>query len=182
VSDIGIDALVRAATRVAAGEPLTGDLLKQEAVPVSLRLVLATAVLAAADRPVNKHAVTDLAPAARSAVYRDHAELLDQVTAHLPAFVQAQLLTAAPGVSVTDLARQLQQANATIAEERIKREEAELRLLHVASYARELQWQLKPEFDAIVREKAEKVRQLRPVVRDGDPATDPTRPNPSTKR
>jgi hypothetical protein len=167
VSDPGLDALVRAAERVAVGEKLTDELL--QSVPVPLRLVLTTAVLAAADRPVNKKGVVDTARAARSAVYRNHAQLIDQLITHLPPFVQAQLQTAGTGVSVTELARQLQQANDTIAEERKKREEAELRLEHVASYARELQWQLKPEFDAIVREKAEKVRQLRPIATDLEP-------------
>ena len=170
MSDPGIDALIRAAGRVAAGEKLTGELLGEEAVPVPLRLVLAAAVLAASDRPVTKKAVTATAPAARSATYRDHAQLLDQVTAQLPALVQAQLEAAGTGASVTDLSRQLQQANATIAEERRKREEAELVLEHVASYARELQWQLKPEFDALLREKAEKVRPLRLVEPDREPS------------
>lgn len=173
MNDPGLDALVRAAARVAAGEKLTGELLGEEAVPVPLRLVLAAAVLAASDRRVTKKAVTAIAPAARSASYRDHAQLLDQVTAHLPALVQAQLETAGTGASVTDLARQLQHANDTIAEERRKREEAELRLQHVASYARELQWQLKPHFDAVVREKAEKVRPLRLVDRRPDDPAEP---------
>lgn len=172
MSDPGIDALMQAAARVTAGEELTGELLGEESVPVPLRLVLAAAVLAASDRPVTKKAVTATAPAARSATYRDHAQLLEQVTAYLPALVQAQLETADTGVSVTDLSRQLQHANATIAEERRKREEAERRLEHVASYARELQWQLKPEFDALVREKVEKVRPLRLIEPDREPSAE----------
>ncbi|MEU7384994.1 hypothetical protein AB0A91_34550 [Streptomyces sp. NPDC042207] len=168
--DDGIEALMRAASRVKDGETFSGELLVQEGVPVSLRLVLAAAVLAASDRPVNKKSVTTTAPAARSATYRDHAELLDQVTTVLPTFVQAQLDRAGSGASVTDLARQLQEANRTIQEERERREEAERQLTHVSSYARELHWKLKDEYDAIIKEKIEKVRHLRPVPEPSDPS------------
>jgi hypothetical protein len=171
VSDDGIEALMRAAARVAAGEAFNGDLLLQEGVPVALRLVLAAAVLAASDRPVNKKSVTTTAPAARSATYRDHAELLNQVTTALPALVQGQLDRADSGASVTDLARQLQEANRTIQNERERREEAERQLTHVAAYARELHWKLKDEYDAIIREKTEKVRHLRPLAEPTSPGT-----------
>lgn len=168
MSDDGIEALMRVATRVQDGEAFSGELLVQEGVPVALRLVLAAAVLAASDRPVNKKSVTTTAPAARSATYRDHAELLEQVTTVLPVLVQAQLDRADSGASVTDLARQLQEANRTIQRERERREEAERQLSHVASYARELHWKLKDEYDAVIREKTEKVRHLRPVAEPTD--------------
>ncbi|MFJ1652142.1 hypothetical protein ACIOC2_12130 [Streptomyces sp. NPDC088337] len=171
MSDDGIEALMRVASRVKGGEAFSGELLIQEGVPVALRLVLAAAVLAASDRPVNKKSVTITAPAARSATYRDHAELLEQVTTVLPALVQAQLDRAGSGVSVTDLARQLQEANRTIQKERERREEIEQQLMHVASYARELHWKLKDEYDAVIREKAEKVRHLRPVAEPSDCST-----------
>jgi chromosome segregation ATPase len=172
VSDDGISALMRVATRVAGGETLTTELLGEEGVPVTLRLVLAAAVLTAADRPVTKKSVTTVAPAARSATYRDHADLLNQVTTCLPALVQAQLALAGAQVSVAELAKQLQDAYRSVERERRRREEAERQLQHVASYARELHWRLKAEYDAIIREKAEKVRPLRSVPTDnGDPSS-----------
>ncbi|MGI5515212.1 hypothetical protein [Streptomyces sp. CA-106131] len=173
MSDAGIEALMRAAARVKDGEAFSSDLLVQEGVPVTLRLVLAAAALAASDRPVNKKSVTTTAPAARSATYRDHAELLEQVTTVLPALVQAQLDRAGSGASVTDLARQLQEANRIIQKERELRQRAELERDHVASYARELHWKLKDEYDTIIREKSEKVRHLRPVAER--PASDTSR-------
>ncbi|TKA09430.1 hypothetical protein [Actinacidiphila oryziradicis] len=163
MSDDGIEALMRAASRIKGGEAFSSELLVQEGVPVALRLVLAAAVLTASDRPVNKKLVTATAPAARSATYRDHAELLEHVTTLLPTLVQAQLDRTASGASVTDLARQLQEANRIIQKERELRQKAELERDHVASYARELHWKLRDEYDAIIREKTEKVRHLRPL-------------------
>lgn len=155
-----IAALVRVAARIERGEELTSDLMGQEGVPVALRLVIAAVTLAAADMPVNKKSITTIAPAARSATYRDHAGLLDQAKAVVPALVQAQLGLAGTKVSAADLARQLEATHATIEKERRLREEAEERLKHVAAYARELHWQLKPEYEARLREREEKVRYL----------------------
>lgn len=165
--DDDIAALMRAAARVASGEPLTTDLLGSEGVPVALRLVLAGAALTAADRPVNKKSVTTAAPAARSATYRDHAQLLDQVVSSLPALVQAQLSLVGAQVTAADLSAQLATAHRVIAEERALRKKAEDDLAQVAAYARELHWKLKPEHDEMLRERREKVRPLRPVP-DGD--------------
>ena len=166
----GIDALLRVARRVSEGEPLTTDLMGQEAVPTALRLVVAAVALTAADQPVNKKAVTTAAPAARSASYRDHSQLLDDVKEHLPALVEAQLQLVGVAVTAADLGRQLEHAHQIIRDERARRENAETELAHVLSYARELHWQLRPERDAILRERQQKVRVLRPVE-DPDPGT-----------
>lgn len=66
-------------------------------------------------------------------------------------------------VSLSQLAADLEKANGTIAEERARREEAELELAHVVNYARELHWLLKPEYELALRERREKVRPLRSV-------------------
>ncbi|WP_305782744.1 hypothetical protein [Symbioplanes lichenis] len=168
MSSDDIAALTRVAARIEAGEDLTTDLMGQEGVPVALRLVIAAVTLAAADMPVNKKSITTIAPAARSATYRDHADLLDQAKAVVPALVQAQLGLAGAKVSAADLARQLEAAHATIEKERRLREEAEERLKHVAAYARELHWQLKPEYEARLREREEKVRYLHLVPGEPD--------------
>ena len=72
-------ALMRVARRVNDGETLTTDLMGEEGVPVDLRLVVAAVALTAADLPVNKKSIISSAPAARSAAYRDHSELLEEV-------------------------------------------------------------------------------------------------------
>lgn len=169
MNDDSIDALMRAARRVDAGEPLTNELLAAEGVPVALRLVLAAGVLTAADRPVNKKSVTAAAPAARSAAYREHAALLDDAVAVLPALVRAQLDSVGVAVSAVDLAAQLARANEVIAHERALRRQAEDDLAHVAAYARELHWAAKPAHDEMLRERREKVRPLRPVEDISEP-------------
>lgn len=163
MSDDDLQALLRAARRVADGELLTSELMGQERVPVPLRLVVAVVALTAADQAVSKTAVLAAAPAARSATYRDHAELLEEARTALPALVRAQLSLVGREVNAADLAAQLQEAHRTILEERVRRERAEADLAQVASYARELHWQLKPEREELLRERAEKVRTLRPV-------------------
>ena len=167
-ADDGIAALMRAAERVASGEPLTTELLGSEGVPVSLRLVLAGTALTAADRPVNKKSVTTAAPAARSATYREHADLLNHVVSVLPALVQAQLALVGSQVTAADLSAQLATAHRVIAEERALRRQAEDDLAQVAAYARELHWKLKPEHDEMLRERREKVRPLRAVPSEED--------------
>lgn len=162
-SDGGVQAILAAARRVAEGTPLTGQLLSDAGVPVALRLVVTAAALSGADRPVNKRVLLEAAPAARSAAYRDNADVLDAAVTYIPALVSAQLDKVGSAASATDLARQLQHANHRLAEERRKREEAERQLEHVASYARELHWRLKSEHDALLAEQKDKVVQLRPL-------------------
>jgi hypothetical protein len=61
--------------------------------------------------PVNKKSITTIAPAARPAAYRGHADLLDQTKAVIPSLVQAQLGLAGTKVSAADLARQFEAAH-----------------------------------------------------------------------
>jgi hypothetical protein len=164
MTDDGIDALLRVARHVAAGEELTGELMATEKVPARLRLLLAAAVLVAADRPASKKAIVEAAPAAWSATYRNHAELLEDIKTLLPALVTAQLAAGGrPAPTAADLRAQLDEAHASIERERARRAEAEEQLRHVAQYAHELHQRLKPEFDEMMREREDKVRQLRPV-------------------
>lgn len=108
--------------------------------------------------------MTASAPAARSAAYRDHSDLMAKLKDLIPALVNAQLESVRRDVSVTQLVADLEKANNTIAEERARRQAAELELESATNYARELHWQLKPEYEAALRERTEKVRPLRPVV------------------
>jgi len=161
-----LDALIRVARRVAEGEELTTGLMGEEGVPTALRLIVAAVALTAADQPVNKKALTTAAPAARSASYRDHAELLEHVKTCMSALIQAQLGLVGVEVTAAGLSQQLENANRIIREERVRREEAERQLTHVLAYARELHWHLRPERDEILRERKEKVRPLRAVEDD----------------
>ena len=158
-----IDKLLRAAERVSDGEGATSELMADVGVPLDLRLVVAAVSLAAADQPLTKLSMTTSARAARSAAYRDHGDLMARLKEHVPAFVQAQVSPVRRQVSATELAAELEKANETIARERTRREEAELELAHVINYARELHWQLQPEYEAAMRERREKVRPLRSV-------------------
>lgn len=172
MSDDGIAALIRVAERVAGGEPLTIELMGDEGVPVALRLVIASVALTAADLPVSKTSITSIAPATRSATYRDHAELLEAAKVALPPLVAAQLQLAGSKPTAADLAAKLEDANKTIARERALRVELQAQVEQVASYARELHWKLKPEYEAVLRERQEKVTPLR-VVSEPPDAPDP---------
>ena len=163
MNDSDLEALLRVARRVADGESLTTNLMGEEGVPVPLRLIVAVVALSAADQPVSKSAILASAPAARSATYRDHSELLDAARELLPSLVQAELGLVGVKVTASVLADQLQEAHRTIREERARRERVEVDLQHVLAYASELHWQLKPEREAILLERAEKVRTLRPL-------------------
>lgn len=161
--DDGIDALIRAARRVAAGEPLTGDLLTEETVPVRLRLVLAATALTAADLPASKRAIVDAAPAAWSATYRNHAELLDDIKTYVPVLVAGQLELLGAMPTSADLRVQLDQANASVARERKRIGELEEELRQLREYTLQLHRRTKPEYDAMMAERDKKVRRLRPV-------------------
>lgn len=163
MNDSDLEALLRVARRIADGEALTSGLMAEESVPVPLRLVIAVTALSAANHSVTKSAILTAAPAARSATYRDHAKLLDAATELLPALVRAELELVGVTVTAAELSRQLQAANRTISEERIRRERAEANLDHVVSYARELHWKLRAEREEILRERAQKVSTLRLV-------------------
>lgn len=163
MSDGGIDALLRAARRVADGEELTGDLLTEEKVPARLRLVLAATALTAANRPASKRAIVDAAPAAWSATYRNHAQLLDDIKTFIPILVANQLALAGEAPTNADLRQQLDQAHASTKRERDRREELEQELRQLRQYALELHRRLKPEFDEMMRERAQKVSHLRSV-------------------
>lgn len=151
-NDDGIDALIRAARRLAEGEPLTGDLLTEEKVPTRLRLVLAATALTAADLPASKRAIVDAAPAAWSATYRNHAELLEDVKTLLPVLVASQLELLGAMPTSSDLRLQLDQANASVVRERKRVEDLEEELRQLRQYALELHRKTKPEYDAMMAE------------------------------
>lgn len=164
----GIDALLRAARRVAEGEQLTGDLLTNEKVPTRLRLVLAATALTAADLSTSKKAIVAAAPAAWSATYRNHYELLDAIKALIPNLVASQLELLGRMPASAELRLQLDRANASVDRERKKVESLEEELRQLRQYALELHRRIKPEYDAMMAERKTKVRRLRPVGNESD--------------
>lgn len=166
--DDGIDALIRAARRVAAGEALTGDLLSEEKVPARLRLVLAAIALTAADLPASKRAIVDAAPAAWSATYRNHAALLDDIKKFVPGLVASQLELLGAMPTSAALRLQLDDANASVDRQRKRVHELEEELRQLREYALELHRRTKPEYDAMMAERDKKVRRLRPVGSEPD--------------
>lgn len=162
-TDDGIDALIRAARRVADGEPLTGNLMTDEKVPTRLRLVLAATALTAADLPASKRAIVDAAPAAWSATYRNHADLLEDVKSLVPVLVASQLALLGAMPTSSELRLRLDQANASVEKERKRVEALEEELRQLRQYALELHRKAKPEYDAMMAERKTKVRLLRLV-------------------
>jgi hypothetical protein len=168
-ADDGIDALIRAARRVADGEELSGDLLAEEKVPARLRLVLAATALTAADMTTSKRAIVDAAPAAWSATYRNHAQLLDDIKKFLPPLIARQLAAVGEAPTSADLRHQLDLAHANTHRERQRREEVEEEMRQLRQYALELHRRLKPDYDDMMRERELKVRRLRPISNGAEP-------------
>ncbi len=160
----GIKELLRVAARVHDGEALTAELMAEEKVPARLRLLIAAAVLVAADRSTSKKAIVDTAPAGWSATNRNHGAFVEEVQHLVPALVKAQLNGRQGAVTGADLRAQLDAAQASVQRERTRRKELENELRHVRQYALELHRRLQPEHDAMTRERAQKVRTLRPAV------------------
>lgn len=158
-----IDALLALADTIRNGSDLTADIFNDHGVPVRLRIVLAAAVLAAADRPVNKSSIVDTALVARSATYRNHADLLEAARTAIPALVTAMLDTRVAGPTINGLREQLDQAHASIERERTRRTEIEAELRQARAYALELHRKLKPEYDTMILEQKTKVRTLRTI-------------------
>ncbi|EWT05717.1 hypothetical protein N864_02845 [Intrasporangium chromatireducens Q5-1] len=169
----GLEELLRVAARVHSGETLTAELMAEEKVPARLRLLIAAAVLVAADRSPSKKAIIDTAPAGWSATNRNHGAFVEEVQQLLPALVNAQLNARQGAVTSADLRAQLHDAHASVQRERTRRQELEDELRHVRQYALELHRRLQPEYDAMMRERAQKVRTLRPVV-DPEPLLPPS--------
>lgn len=175
----GIDALIDVAGAVHDGTDVSADLFTSAGVGARLRLVVAATALAAAGRPVNKSTIVEAAQVARSATYRNHADLLEAARTVLPSLVTAMLGDRASPDDLHALREQLALAHASIERERQRRREVEEELDQARTYAMELHRRLKPEYDAAMRERETKVRTLRPVP---NAPGKPPAPKPRGKR
>lgn len=162
MSDHSAD-LVNALTRVAdqAGDADTLDALRS--LPVVLRATLAVTALSAADRPISGVTIATAAGFSRGTAYRHNRDALAAITDAVPPLVDTMLRRTRDGNTRTELTDALQQRDHTITELRAALRAAEHERDVALSYARDLHEQLAPEYQAILADKAAKVRPLRSV-------------------
>ncbi|GAA2670662.1 hypothetical protein [Actinoplanes palleronii] len=135
-------------------------------IPVPTRLLLAAAILAAADKPVSIVSLCQVAGVSRGSTYNHHKEAMTSIRENIPVLVRAQLAALGETPRAAELFDQVRERDETIRELRADLKNARRERNTALAYARDLHERLRPEFDAIAREKQEKVRHLRPI-RDG---------------
>lgn len=160
-TDAVIEALLQLADKAAQGEEI--DLRRElRAIPVPLRVVLGALTLAAADKPLSGKNLAAAGGFSRGSTLRDYGETVAALQQAAPHIVHAQLGDLATAASVSELARQLQERDETIAELREEVAQQQRDLDVALSYARDLHEHVRAEFEANARERASKVRALRP--------------------
>lgn len=160
-TDAVIDALLKLAEKVAAGEE--ADIRRElRPVPVPLRVAFAALTLAAADRPLSGKNLAAAGGFSRGSTLRDYGETVAALQNAAPHIVAAQLGDTGSGASVSELAHQLQERDDTIAELREQVAQHQRDLDIALSYARDLHEHVRAEFEANAQERASKVRRLRP--------------------
>lgn len=156
-----IEALRQLAAKVEAGEDV--DLRRElRAIPVPLRVVLGALTLAAADKPLSGKNLAAAGGFSRGSTLRDYGETVATLQKAAPHVIHAQLGEHATAASVTELARELQERDETIAELREQIAQQQRDLDAALSYARDLHEHVRADYEANARERAEKVRSLRP--------------------
>ncbi|GAA0456849.1 hypothetical protein Ade02nite_05840 [Paractinoplanes deccanensis] len=132
-------------------------------IPVPARLMLAAAVLAAADKPVSIVNVCQVAGVSHGSTYNNHKEAMASIRENIPVLVRAQLAVLGETPSAAELFDQVHERDETIRELRAELKAARQERNTALAYPRDLHERLRPEFEAIAREKQEKVRYLRPL-------------------
>ncbi|HET6483562.1 MAG TPA: hypothetical protein VFG35_26465 [Actinoplanes sp.] len=132
-------------------------------VPVPTRLMLAAAILAAADKPVSTVSLCQVAGVSRGSTYNHHKEAMASIRENIPVLVRAQLAALGETPSAAELFDRVRERDETIRELRAELKAARRERNAALAYARDLHERLRPEFEAIAREKQEKVRHLRPL-------------------
>ncbi len=135
-----------------------------QSLPVLQRLLLAAAVNAATGRPLSVLGVCETAGVSRGSAYNHHKESMAQILAMMPALVDLMVAEHTDVPSASELAEQVQQRDARIAELRRENQQLKRDRDEVSAYARALHAQVKEEFDIVASEKARKVRRLRPLA------------------
>ena len=149
-------AAVDAAARAQRASDDAGFDAALRAIPVEVRAVIAVAVLVAADRPVNQKQVAATGRFSR-AMFHKKAELLATALEATPPLAAALLEASRPGASVTDLEAELQRRDAVIAVLRESLEQARHDLAVMTAYARDLDEQLRPEYEDNLRTRSHRV-------------------------
>jgi hypothetical protein len=140
--------------------------------PVDQRALLAAVALAAADFPVNNVTVARAAGYSRGTAYRNNKEALDLVVENASLLADGLLDRAGDHQSIQVLSAKLQESNLALQRLRERVNKAERERDIAVSYARDLHQQLAPEYKAIVAEKGQKVRHLRPLQSADEPSED----------
>ena len=130
-------------------------------IPVPARLMLAAAILAAADKPVSIVSLCQVAGVSRGSTYNHHKEAMASIRENIPVLVRAQLAVLGETPAAAELFDQVRERDETIRELRAELKSARRERNTALAYARDLHERLRPEFEAIAREKQEKVRHLR---------------------
>ncbi|BCJ42312.1 hypothetical protein GCM10010168_86890 [Actinoplanes ianthinogenes] len=149
------------ALRDGAGPAALGEHLGD--IPVPMRLVLAAAILAAADKPVSIVSLCQVAGVSRGSAYNHHKVAMASIRENIPVLVRAQLAILGETPNAAELFDQVRERDETIRELRAELKTARRERNTALAYARDLHERLRPEFEEIARERQEKVRHLRPV-------------------
>ena len=156
------DMFASVASRRANGEEV---FLKQEyrGIPVPVRVLLAAVILAASDQPITGKNLATVGAFSRGSTLRDYGTLVSRLRDTVPQFIAEALSDATEGRSVAALAADLQQRDDTIAELRaeIRQQQYDVAVAH--SYARDLHERYRHDIEEAERERAAKVRHLRPA-------------------
>lgn len=135
------------------------------AVPVPLRAALGVAYLTGADAPLSENNVAKIGGYSRTTAKSKHGEMLELLRAAVPAVLMRLSGTARTGIDVAQLSAELQAANETIASLREQLAVARAERETALSYATDLHRQLKPEYEDLLRTRAERVVDVTPRLR-----------------
>lgn len=142
-------------------------------VPVPLRAAIAVAYLTGADAPLSENNVAKAGGYSRTTAKAKHGDTVEILRAAVPAVLGKLSGTVRDGVSVAELAVELQAAHETIATLREQLAAAHAERDAAVGYARDLHRQLKPEYEENLRTRAERVIDVTPRLRSvPSPPTD----------
>jgi hypothetical protein len=141
------------AVRDGADSVALGEHLGNISVPA--RLILAAAILAAADKPVSIVSLCQVAGVSRGSTYNHHKEAMTSIRENIPVLVRAQLAILGETSNAAELFDQVRERDETIRELRAELRTARRERNTALSYARDLHERLRPEFEDRPREAGE---------------------------
>ncbi|MFE7330762.1 hypothetical protein ACFU8W_38640 [Streptomyces sp. NPDC057565] len=134
--------------------------------PVPARLVLAAAVIAAADKPVSIVSLCEVAAVSRGSAYNHHKARMNHIRETVPVLVRALLERLETSFDSAILYEQLRERDESIQRLRAQLVTNTKERDAALAYARALHERLRPEIEAIALEQREKVRHLWRVTED----------------